>query len=448
MIQEKSVLIENLTDVIKSEQLQKRNNKLVSDIKLHLSDKHGIFPGDVQGWINNPEELTEVDVRVLFLLTQQLFLKTENIKIAPTSFFTSVEEKEAKIYDAAALRQSFDLPITFENATLVGNSAYAVPISIQMMDMMLSNQLLHYDPELQREMTVVTERNGGIRYIPTVIKKNVDEIAEHLLSNSLVPTTLVWNAALGSSDSGDELIFDPKRLTLTISKGTKLAIVDGMHRHQGAQKALRMNPDLEFNFILLVTNYSKSQAQRYQSQLAEQTPISKNRKTQLKAARYSDGIVTRLMQESDLEDRISQGHQIKTSAKQLVSYNVLADSIDSYMEIISKRDANRVGDFLIEFFNELVGAFPEAFISEVNEYRNKSLINQNNMFIGYIVLANRMLKENIDIRNLEKIISGIDFDKNNDMWSKLGIIDEKGNLADTGKVRKAIVEFFDHVKIN
>src|SRR5690606_32196974 len=131
----------------------------------------------------------------------------------------------------------------------------------------------------------------------------------------------------------------PKYRTLTITNGTKLAVVDGFHRLKGAQKALRINPELEFNFVLIITNYTKAQSQKYQAQLAEATPISKNRQIQLKAERYSDGIVKRLMQESDLKDRVSQNTQLKTKANQLVSYNVLADSIDSYFNITTKKDA-------------------------------------------------------------------------------------------------------------
>lgn len=443
-MKDKAELIENLSSNI---QEIKRKRNIVNDIKLELAQKHDILAGDIQEWINSPKEkLQELDIRELYLFTEQVYLKTGDLIINPKSYFTDVEIRESRIYDASIKRPHFDFPITFENATIVGNGAYSIPIDIKMIDMMLNNQLLHYDPELQREMTVITDKKG-IRYEPTVIKKNVDEIAEHMINGTLVPTTLVWNAALGSSDSGEELVFDNKTNTLTITENTKVAIVDGFHRHKGLQKVLRQRPDLDFNFVLIITNYSKSMAQQYQYQLAQATPISKNRQTQLKNARYSDGIVTRLMQESDLKDRISQNTQLKTTANQLVSYNVLADSIDSYMNIISKRDGKKVGDFLIEFFDELIGAFPEEFIFNTIEYRNKSLINHNNLFVGYVVLANKMMVNQIPVEKLTDIIKSIDFSKDNSFWKELGILNDKGNIEDTSKARKIIAKYFSELNI-
>lgn len=445
MIGSKNELINNLTESIKS---IKRKKKTIDDIKLHLLEKYNITYGTTGEWIERPELfLPHVDIRELYLFTEQVFAKTGNLDINPQKYFTEPEMRESRIYDASITRHEVDLPRTFENATLLGNGAYSIPISAKDINEMLDNNLLHYDPELQREMTVVADGKGGFRQEPTLVKKNVDEIAAHMLNGTLVPTTLVWNAALGSSDSGEELKFDPNMLTLTVTKGTKLAIVDGFHRHKGSQKALRINPDLDFNFVLIITNYTKAQAQQYQAQLAEATPISKNRKVQLKAERYADGIVTRLMQESDLKDRISQANQLKTKANQLVSYNVLADSIDSYFNIISKRDATKVGDFLISFFDELIGGLPEEFIFNTDKIRKVSLINHNNMFVGYIILASRMFESEIPFHKTLDIIEKIDFTKENKVWVDLGVIDDKGNTDDTEKSRKAIAKYFNELNL-
>ncbi|GIN22578.1 DNA sulfur modification protein DndB [Siminovitchia fordii] len=444
--------MENREQLISSleEHIQKikRNRKVINEIKIELGKYH-ILAGEIQEWINDPKEkLPKLDIRELYLFTEQIFVKTGEPSINPDKYFTDVERKEARIYDASIFRRTLDFPVTFENASIVGSGAWSVPIDIKMADMMLENQLLHYDPELQREMKVKVDRSGKIRYEPTLVKKNVDEIAEHILNGTLVPTTWVWNAALGSSDEGEEIVFDPQYRTITITKGTKMAVVDGFHRLKGAQKALRTNPDLEFNFVLIITNYTKSQAQKYQAQLAEATPISKNRQVQLKSERYSDGIVKRLMQESDLKERISQNTQIKSIANQLVSYSVLADSIDAYFEISTKKDAVKVGDYLIKFFDELIGSFPEEFIFNTTETRKTSLINQNNMFVGYIVLASRMWKKDISVSYLSDIINNIDFNKDNPLWQDIGVINERGNIdRDTNKLRKKIANYFKQIDI-
>ncbi|GLI82407.1 hypothetical protein ANABIO32_00930 [Rossellomorea marisflavi] len=444
-MRDKELLLDNLYSAIS---LIKRKRKIVTEIKQQLVEHHGIMSGTIQEWLTNPEKNLEgVDIRELYLLTEQLYLKTGDVEnLSPEKFFTEVEKKEARIYHASVKRNTLELPITFEHATKVGNDAYMIPISIQMIDLMLDNMILDYDPELQREMTVTQDLKGNIRYQPTLVKSNLEQICDHLLKGTLVPTTLVFNAALSSSED-EELVFDPKNLTLTVTKGTKLAVVDGFHRCRASQRALRLNSDLEFNFVAIITNYSKPMAQRYQYQLSQQSPLSSDRVKQLKGDRHSDPIVNRLQVESDLKDRISQKGNIKPSVNQLVSYNLLADSIDNYFTINSNKDAKTVGSFLIEFFDELIGSFPEEFITNVSETRKESIINENNMFIGYTIIANKLYQENLPAEKIVSIVNSIDFKRNNKEWIEANILDENGNFAKTDKARDNIAKYFKSLDI-
>lgn len=443
-MQDRELLLENLYPTIN---LIKRKRKVINEIKQQLVEHHGLMSGTIQEWFTDPQKNLEgIDIRELYLLTEQLYLKSGNLDIQPDKFFTEVEKKEARIYHASVKRSALDLPITFEHATKVGNDAYIIPISIKMIDLMLDNMILDYDPELQREMTVKQDLQGNIRYEPTLVKSNLEQISEHLLKGSLVPTTLVFNAALSSSED-EELVFDPKNLTLTVTKGTKLAVVDGFHRCRASQRALRINPDLEFNFVAIITNYSKPMAQRYQYQLSQQSPLSSERVKQLKGDRHSDPIVNRLQVESDLKDRISQKGNIKPSVNQLVSYNLLADSIDNYFTINSNKEAKDVGSFLIEFFDELIGSFPEEFITNVSETRKESIINENNMFIGYTIIANKLYQSKLSPEKISEIVNNINFSRSNNEWVEAGILDEKGNFTKTDKTRDNIAKYFRELDI-
>jgi hypothetical protein len=93
----------------------------------------------------------------------------------------------------------------------------------------------------------------------------------------------------------------------------------------------------------------------------------------------------------------------------------------------------------------LIGSYPEEFINNIEETRKTSLINDNNMFIGYIVLARRMYENQIKAKQVRNIIKNIDFSR--EEWIKLGVLDEKGNITDTNKTRKAIREYFDKLDI-
>jgi hypothetical protein len=61
----------------------------------------------------------------------------------------------------------------------------------------------------------------------------------------------------------------------------------------------------------------------------------------------------------------------------------------------NRADAEDVADFLIDYFNMLLGTYSNEFINNIEETRKTSLINDNNMFVGYIVLARRMFENNI-----------------------------------------------------
>jgi hypothetical protein len=444
MLKSREELEENIVTVLQESKL-KTKKKVVNDIKKHLATYDII---DTQSWINDPEEnLKELSVSELLLFTQQVFAKTGDLRINVEDFFTQAELSDANQYSASIerMQNQLEFPITLSNVTVVGNGAYMATVDIQTIDKLLSNGLLDYNYDLQREATYRRTKNE-IKKEPTLVMSNVKEISSHLLEGTLVPTVLVWNAAVRSSSTGTELVYNSNTLELTIEKDTALFIVDGWHRCKASQNALQMNPELHFNFAVLITNYSTRKAQTYQAQLARATPISKVRVQELEANRLSDTVVQQLKDESDLKGRISQTNRIHSLNKELVTYNVLSDSIDEQFKMETRADAADVGDYLTEFFNILIGEYSEEFLTNIEETRKTSLINDNNMFIGYITLARRMFESDIKARDIRKIIKNIDFDRNNPTWVGL-IIDESGNLLETNKVRKNIRSYFEDLEL-
>jgi hypothetical protein len=444
MLKSREELEENIVTVLQESKL-KTKKKVVNDIKKHLATYDII---DTQSWINDPEEnLKELSVSELLLFTQQVFAKTGDLRINVEDFFTQAELSDANQYSASIerMQNQLEFPITLSNVTVVGNGAYMATVDIQTIDKLLSNGLLDYNYDLQREATYRRNKNE-IKKEPTLVMSNVKEISSHLLEGTLVPTVLVWNAAVRSSSTGTELVYNSNTLELTIEKDTALFIVDGWHRCKASQNALQMNPELHFNFAVLITNYSTKKAQQYQAQLAKATPISKVRIQELEANRLSDSVVQQLKEESDLKGRISQTNRIHSLNKELVTYNVLSDSIDEQFKMETRADAADVGDYLTDFFNILIGEYSEQFLTNIEETRKTSLINDNNMFIGYITLARRMFESDIKARDIRKIIKNINFDRNNPIWVGL-IIDESGNLLETNKVRKNIRSYFEDLEL-
>ncbi|MGD6876912.1 DNA sulfur modification protein DndB [Bacillus infantis] len=448
MLKDRKELEDKLINVVVNSKLKTEKDK-VADIKIHLSKTHQIGSGKIQKFLNNPKkEVEDLDIRELYLFTEQVFSKTGNVEVDPETYFTENDIREARQFSGLTeVKESeMDFPITIANAQVVGNSAFMVTLDIKVIDKLLTSQLLHYNYDLQREAKY-TRRKDKVIIEPTLNMANVNQIQSHLLQGTLVPTVLVFNAATRSAESGTELIFDSKKMELTITKGTKCDIVDGFHRCRASQLALQQNPELSFNFAVLITNYSTKKAQQYQAQLAKATPISKTRIQELEANRLSDTVVQQLREESELKGKISQTNRIHSLNKELVTYNVLADTIDEEFRMNTRADAADVGDYLTEVFSFLIGSYPDEFINNISETRKETIINDNNMFVGYIVLARRMMETGLKEREIRKLIKDIDFSRDNSLWRKLGVLDEKKNIADTVKARKAIKQYFENLEI-
>lgn len=399
-----------------------------NEVKEELS-KYRIHEGRVEEYFSNPADiLEEADARELALLTEQIYMKTGKQEFNPENWFTSNEMKEARQFDFILTfgEEEIEFPLEFENVIHIGNDLYAVPIDVKIIAQLIRSKKLNYNYEIQRQASFV-KRKEFIITKPTVYKKNVKEIKDLLLKGELIHTTLAFNAATNTSDSGEELSYNSKKNILTINDGTRLDILDGYHRCLASEQAYSENPELNFKFLALISNYTTRMAQQYQAQLAKATPIPVARIQELEVNRHSDTVVQILKSDSELRGRISSSSsKMNQAVGELVSYRVLADSIDREFQMKTKLDAREIGEYLNEFFDYLIGSFPDEFI-EFENY-DRSIMAYNKMFAGYVALAAEMKEKNIKLNKLKDIINNINFNKDNPEWVELNIVTENGKI--------------------
>lgn len=401
------------------------NRNAVQEIKQEL-EKYQIPAGRVEEYLSNPDVLKE-DQRELALFTEQAFLKTGIQNIDPDKYFTKNEMKEAKQFDYQLTfgEETIEFPYTIKDVKHIGNNLYIAGLSVKEIAMLMKNKKLNYNPEIQRQMKKV-KRGDKITYTPTIYKKNVKEIKDLMLKDQLVHTTLAFNAATSTSETGEELVFDSKKGELTITDGTRLDILDGYHRSLASEQAYNENPELEFIFPVLISNYTTREAQQYQAQLAKATPIPTQRIAELEMNRFSDTVVKILKSESELRDRVATTNA-QVGSGSLVSYRVLADAIDrEFPEMRTTKDARQVAKYLTGFFEELIGSYPDEFVSDYAH--TGSLMAYNKMFAGYVALAAEMKSKSIAIEELSNILDKVDFDKNSETWKKLNVLDANGKF--------------------
>jgi hypothetical protein len=448
-LKNKEQLQEILTDTIEK---IKTDKKRVARIKKELK-KYNVLPGTVQLILNEPEEqlkkIENEDRKLLCLLTEQIYVASGNLNLNPENFFSSREIKEAKTTYEGEIREKIDFPYTFkEKAIQLAHDMYITKISGQDIKMLMDNKLLQYEPEAQREARVsVVKKNEGYEIIPKpkIIKRHMLQIKESYNKGEGLPSHLIFNARLGTADEGIELVYDEETMKLTIQKGTLLDCLDGFHRITAVVKALEENPDLDIVFSLTVVNFDLSKAKTYFAQINTIEPVGKSHIEQMKKEKQATFVVDQLKYSEALKGRISPSDNIPHTTSLLVSTKTLLDAIDEIYEIKDRAEAIKVANYLKDFFKQLFYAFPDEFLGDVAEIRDKSLINANVMFYGYVLLSKRMKDENIPLNKLTDIISKIDFSRDNKKWKEYKVLDENGNVVTRAK--QGVYKFFKELDL-
>ena len=433
------VLIPALEDIM--------NNKRATNRIKKRFEEYDVQGGIVTQILVEPSRIKTVDMRLVILLTNLIYEETKNPDINPKSLFTPAELKEAQTYSGELYSNSEPIfPLSLGETTMIGNSAYITKMSAKKINELLSGGALTYNFLTQREATYLKAKGQQtpIR-VATLNNTSVKEIAGHLLDGTKIPDMLTFNARPRSADCGDELTFDSKKRVLTINEGTILDILDGYHRSKGIQLALSINPDIDFDFPVMIVNYTIAQARRYLGQMAKANPISKARAAELSQSSLSTTVVQQLREESMLKGRISQTERIITINKEIVSVSVLMESIEEEFDLKNKRDALDVGEYLVKVFDYLLSYFEEEFTTKYEETRKVSFINYNQMFAGYITLAARLYKQQRNAKDIVEIVRGIDFSKENSLWESIGLM--RDGKVDYSKAKKRIVRYFSELEI-
>ena len=415
------------------------DSKKVDEIAAHLSEKHGIDSGRLGYFLNDPSRLSEADTSELALISEQIYLKLEEAEeLSISSWFNVNEIKEIRqyYYVNESNKDKIELPLTFENVIDLGNNTYLVAIDLTMIARMKKYGLLYYNSEIQREARV-KKVGDKIREEANVIRKKVVEIKKRVLTGIQEKTTLAYNCAVYTTEheSEQELIYDEKENTLTITEGTRIDILDGMHRSAGIYEAYLENPNIIGKMPVLIGNMSTEQAKEYQVELAKATPISKARITALAERRYADELVKTLKYKGKLAGKISDDNIVYKNVNQLTTSFVLANAFDTNW----RPEKRSVIPKIIEKFNTYLEYLFEEYEEFINDPDN--LLFSKRFFAGHVVLAKLMDENNIPYENLNEILDNINFNKSNSLWKELKIYNDKKTIPENQAI-KNIEKFF------
>lgn len=356
---------------------------------------------------------SEEDIRFLFLFTYALskaLSTTDNYNISVEDYFTQTEINRWVNFKAEKEDQNI-FPISFRPAIEVSEGHWITVSSNQKVHELNSANILLYNPNTQREMKVV---NGRVR----INSKNqkIEDISKRIKSGEQFEDDLKLNILKGT----EEIKYDPKALTLTIFNGV-INIWDGYNRKEGSEKALRENPNIPFNWVMHITNYSEIKTHDCMTQINKQTKIKEEHLAPKDYSKKENLVVSRLMDfKGDLSTNLRDTKEmLKVSG--LTTKYICSEAIKEQYKIENSSEVEDIAKWLNEFFNYLMGLYVDEFLNKPEYYKNISYINDKKIFAGYIALSSVLYNNKNWKLLLKQKMESIDFSKDNAVWKEIGL---------------------------
>lgn len=332
--------------------MDNQQEKTLNKVKEKLKKRHDISPGITVSLLTRDinEVLETEDVRLPRLFVKEV-LEISNQKDKINEIFTKSEVKELEQFLYSNESKDFSLPLELFPTLKLNELTFSVKMSAKMIAQMFESQVFNYNFDIQRE-SQRRKRKDSIIAVPKINQTNIKEMRDLLLKGQLKDSTIYFNAAPRTSEQGDELIMDEANHTITITKGTRLDILDGYHRCLASQAAYLVDPTIDFNFNVVLSNYTTKEAQLWQAQHAKAMPWSGHRVKELQQENRSDKVVSALRATPEIGEYI--GASSRLYKNQLTSFSTLSDAIDRSFDIKNRRDEVEIVEYLAEYMDELV----------------------------------------------------------------------------------------------
>ncbi|MCM3257036.1 hypothetical protein M3664_04475 [Paenibacillus lautus] len=427
MKKDRDILESNLKEVIDK---IKHKKKIIENINKELVS-YGVTSGTFNEISRGDTSLNSLDLGLLCLVSLSVHNETKDLSISPYDFFTEKEISSSKKY-VVSENQNIKLPIELNDVVMIDLENYVTKIKLSYLVQMFHSQLITYDYETQRSAKYKRTKDGVVP-VPDVNKKSVEDISQHMIDETYLADMITLNVY---SAEIEPLYYDSKNKTLTLNEGATISILDGFHRLQAGVRAISVNPNLDLEMILSIRSYDSDTAKKYFGQINTINVVKPERIRELKSEKHSDIVVRDLQMKSDLKGKIASASRISEIAGQLTTFDILSYAIDEVFGPTTKLEAMEVSNYLVDFFNYLVGSFVDEFLENPNGHRDK-LINHPLMFAGYVQIAKNFKEQNKPLGELKAFVQDIDFTDG----KLVEIIEDKRGINNR-RIRNKIIEYF------
>jgi len=377
---------------------------------------------------------SEDDARFLFILSVGLNNAIGESNLEVEEYFTKLEYNKWINYREEEEPENI-FPLVFEDTIQLADNIWQTKISAQSLEMLDRNNVFVYNFLTQRHPKVTS---AGVQI--DFDKQKAFEIKQRMLKDVQFPDHIKINIL---HNFQEQIHYDDRKHMLTIGENSIINTFDGHHRKVANSLAIAENPELDFTWGLIITNMSESEARDYMLQINKQKPIKyeqikawdMDRKESLVISVISDDKISRLnkvMVEQKAEVRNNKG---------LTTKNIIAEAIRDNYQLDDTTDIRALGNWIVEFTDNLMSLYPEAFITDPYAIKESSVVNDENIFYGYIALSAK-LQNNPEWKEMLKNKMGtIDFTRNNPLWKQMGLVRKKNaNKALKNKLYELFTE--------
>jgi hypothetical protein len=404
-----------------------RDKKVNQKIKDEFKER-GVSPAEIQRILDTKVLLKGVNPDIQYLLCKLFYEETKEELINPEKYFNDAEISRAKLFKIETKEQE-RYPIVFEKVERVYDDLYSFYLNAQQIADLYSKNLITWNKETQRQ-TKIKNISGDFVEVPDINTTSINQIADRILKGKQLTNHINFNLLKNGEEDYE---YDVKNEILTVYSG-EIDIADGAHRSYGVINAVRTNPDIQFKLGVYFTNYSAEKAREFIRQENVRNKIEKSHLETFNSENLAMTVTIDLNShpKCDLSGKITKDKTNLDLGIALTTTDIVSSAIKyEYDENLkSNRDAGIITDWLVKFFNELMGLYSDELIHNIKQAKENNYINHENMFIGYIALSKELYGKD-DWKNvLQTAMSRIDFSKENSIWKEENLnINSKKSLT-------------------
>ena len=342
------------------------------------------------------------------------------------------------------------MEFTFDFLARLKDNAYLTMLDGAQLVNLWEDGIISYNPEIQRGNRIKIKNNEEIEEA-VYSKTNVKKIYAAMVAGNYFEDLITLNLLDDGNSSVSDVFYDETNEFNAFTTYGKIDIADGQHRIRALKMLSDSNeegitniPLTEFNFPVKITHYDTKTAQQQFHQFSQGLKISSSRTEYFNTSDHSNEIVRKLMRNSDLAGRVEivRNSIIKSEKRNVVTFATLVNAIKMVYKDMTSAQAESLGQYLCQFFNELFNEVPELIDYERRQQsKETSIKTENIMFYGYIAIS-KAIRERDNWEQYISLINQLDLNKDSELW--FGKVTKRGRnglaMVNSLDSRKYIVE--------